>query len=80
MATSIPWTPASLEHFQEKWNPVFRPKMQQRKNARAISVSGQREIALAVEARRNAESLSSLINVFSLGGAGNVDWFRPFAA
>jgi hypothetical protein len=21
-----------LEHFQEKWNPVFRPKMRQRKN------------------------------------------------
>jgi hypothetical protein len=21
------------EHFQEKWNPVFRPKMRQRKNA-----------------------------------------------
>jgi hypothetical protein len=20
-----------LEHFQEKWNPVFRPKMRQRK-------------------------------------------------
>src|SRR6267154_243156 len=26
----------SLEHFQEKWNPVFRPKMRQRKNARAV--------------------------------------------
>jgi hypothetical protein len=22
-----------LEHFQEKWNPVFRPEMRQRKNA-----------------------------------------------
>jgi hypothetical protein len=22
-----------LEHFQEKWNPVFRPKMRQRKRA-----------------------------------------------
>jgi hypothetical protein len=22
-----------LEHFQEKWDPVFRPKMRQRKNA-----------------------------------------------
>jgi hypothetical protein len=21
----------NLEHFQEKWNPVFRPKMRQRK-------------------------------------------------
>jgi hypothetical protein len=27
-----------LEHFQEKWNPVFRPKMRQRKNAGAVSV------------------------------------------
>jgi hypothetical protein len=23
----------ALEHFQEKWNPAFRPKMRQRKNA-----------------------------------------------
>src|ERR1700738_3342587 len=30
-----------LEHFQEKWNPVFRPKMRQCKNARAVSVSVQ---------------------------------------
>jgi len=22
----------ALEHFQEKWNPVFRPKMRPRKN------------------------------------------------
>jgi hypothetical protein len=29
---------ASLEHFQEKWNPVFCPKMRQRKNA---GVSGE---------------------------------------
>jgi tRNA(Ile)-lysidine synthase len=36
-----------LEHFQEKWNPVFRPKMRQRKNARAVSVSGLCESALA---------------------------------
>jgi hypothetical protein len=34
-----------LEHFQEKWNPVFRPKMRQRKNASAVSVSDQYEIA-----------------------------------
>ena len=27
-----------LEHFQEKWNPVFRLKMRQRKNAGAVSV------------------------------------------
>jgi hypothetical protein len=32
-----------LEHFQEKWNPVFRPKMRQRKNARAVSVSSKCE-------------------------------------
>jgi hypothetical protein len=24
------------EHFQEKWIPVFRPKMRQSKNARAV--------------------------------------------
>src|ERR1700724_395537 len=36
-----------LEHFQEKWTPVFRPKMRQCKNARAVSVSGLCETALA---------------------------------
>jgi hypothetical protein len=44
-----------LEHFQEKacprldrgWNPVFRPKMRQRKTAGAASVSSQCETALA---------------------------------
>jgi hypothetical protein len=36
-----------LEHLQEKWNPVFRPKCDKRKNARAVSVFGQRETALA---------------------------------
>jgi hypothetical protein len=28
-----------LEHFQEKWNPVFRRKCDQRKSPRARSVS-----------------------------------------
>lgn len=37
-----------LEHFQEKWNPVFRSKMQPTKNARAVSVSAGTETALAV--------------------------------
>jgi hypothetical protein len=27
-----------IEHFQEKWNPVFRPKMRQCKNANAWNV------------------------------------------
>jgi alcohol dehydrogenase (cytochrome c) len=36
-----------LEHFQEKWNPVFRPKMRQCKNARAVSAPGLCEAALA---------------------------------
>jgi hypothetical protein len=36
-----------LEHFQEKWNPVFRPKMRQRKDAGAVSVSSLRETAPA---------------------------------
>jgi hypothetical protein len=40
------------EHFQEKWNPVFRPKMRQRKNARAVSASGQRETAPKVKLGR----------------------------
>jgi AraC-like DNA-binding protein len=43
--TATPWL-ACLEHFQEKWTPVFRPKMRQRKNARAVSVSGLCETAL----------------------------------
>src|SRR5258707_12283398 len=38
-----------LEHFQEKWNPVFRPKMRQCKNARAVSASGLCETALMIE-------------------------------
>src|SRR5580700_1156934 len=41
-----------LEHFQEKWTPVFRPKMRQRKNARAVSVSGLCETALARPLRK----------------------------
>jgi hypothetical protein len=36
----------TLEHFQEKWTPVFRPKMRQRKNARAVSASYPCETAL----------------------------------
>jgi hypothetical protein len=36
-----------VEHFQETWNPVFRPKMRQRKKAGAVSVSSQCETALA---------------------------------
>jgi mono/diheme cytochrome c family protein len=48
------WT--ALEHFQEKacpaldagWNPVFRPKMRQRKGARAVFLSGLCETALAL--------------------------------
>jgi hypothetical protein len=39
-----------LEHFQEKWNPVFRPKMRQFKNARAVSISIKCETALAAQA------------------------------
>jgi tetratricopeptide (TPR) repeat protein len=34
-----------LEHFQEKWNPVFRPKMRQRENAGGIEfLSLQRDL------------------------------------
>jgi hypothetical protein len=29
-----------LEHFQEKWIPVFLPKMRPCKNAGAVSISG----------------------------------------
>jgi hypothetical protein len=39
-----------LEHFQEKWNPVFRPKMRQRNNAGAVSVAGLCRTALAAAA------------------------------
>jgi hypothetical protein len=35
-----------LEHFQEKWHPVFRPKMRQCKKAGAVSVSRQCGTAL----------------------------------
>jgi hypothetical protein len=43
-----------LEHFQEKhaprldrgWNPIFRPKTRQRKNAKAVSVSNPCETVL----------------------------------
>src|SRR5258708_36208202 len=35
------------EHFQEKWNPVFRPKMRPRKKARVLSVSMETERTLA---------------------------------
>jgi hypothetical protein len=40
------------EPFQEKWNPVFRPKMRQTQNAGAVSVSGQRETALTTFRRK----------------------------
>jgi hypothetical protein len=30
----------ALEHFKEKWNPVFRPKMRQWKDDGAVSISG----------------------------------------
>ena len=46
---------APLEHFQEKWNPVFRPKMRQCKNARAVSISSQCETALASLKQRSFE-------------------------
>jgi hypothetical protein len=45
---------AMLEHFQEKWTPVFRPKMRQCKNARAVSVSGLYETALGSARQRLA--------------------------
>jgi hypothetical protein len=37
---------ASLEHFQEKWNPVFRPKVRAKK-LEHIHVSMKHEFALA---------------------------------
>jgi predicted amidohydrolase YtcJ len=36
----------AFEHFQEKWNPVFRPKMRQHKKNRAASASMETEAAL----------------------------------
>jgi hypothetical protein len=35
-----------LEHFQEKWLPVFRQKMRPIKKARALSDSAKSESAL----------------------------------
>jgi hypothetical protein len=50
-AKMLEWFPRPLhvkplqEHFQEKWNAVFRPKMRQRKNAGAVSASAPCETA-----------------------------------
>jgi hypothetical protein len=39
-AQSLAQLLGAVEHFQEKWNPVFRPKMRQCKDDGAVSVSG----------------------------------------
>src|SRR5258707_2298727 len=39
-------TERALEHFQEKWNPVFRPKMRPRNRPRVLSVSMETERTL----------------------------------
>jgi hypothetical protein len=36
----------SIEHFQEKWKPVFRPEMRQNKGLEQIRVSGKDGFAL----------------------------------
>jgi hypothetical protein len=36
----------AFEHFQEKWNPVFHPKMRAHKKNRAASVSMETEATL----------------------------------
>ena len=49
---AVPAAGISSEHFQEKWNPIFRPKMRRRKNARAVSVSSNCETALVLDQPR----------------------------
>ncbi len=41
LASAVP-----LEHFQEKWNPVFRPEMPRNKELECFRVSKKREKAL----------------------------------
>jgi hypothetical protein len=39
-------TAPTLEHFQEKWDPVFRPKMRLTQDAEAVFVSAETKTAL----------------------------------
>jgi len=54
-----------LEHFQEKWEPVFRPKMRQTQEARAHSVSDKTECALVADPPRRSAWTSLLAFVLS---------------
>src|SRR5882762_4869783 len=61
-----------LEHFQEKWNPVFRPEMRPRNKPRVLSVSMETERTLGVPGlgREHAEVDADLLQgalVFRLG-------------
>ena len=42
------------EHFQDKWKPVFRPKMRQTEEVRAYAASLETEYAEAVYAKSDA--------------------------
>ncbi|MET0922005.1 MAG: hypothetical protein ABWY47_02610 [Xanthobacteraceae bacterium] len=55
LAPEQPREPASREHFQEKWEPVFRPKMRPTKEAGAHSVSGETQSAPERPAKPAAE-------------------------
>ena len=58
-----------LEHFQEKWKPVFRPKMRQTQDAGAHSVSVETECAPGAPA---SGGNSPLVCVTSTGGGGSL--------
>jgi hypothetical protein len=64
--TTFDWAfPANLEHFPEKWSPVFRQKMRPLKKTRALSGLLEPESALAfVIARdRDADLISKPLNI-----------------
>ncbi len=73
-----------LEHFQEKWEPVFRPKMRSRKKTGAHSVSIETEcapearVADPIERTRTAVDLAT-VSVLLDAGAGNAWRYRERA-
>jgi mono/diheme cytochrome c family protein len=69
--------PGSSEHFQEKWNPVFRPKMRQCKNARAASFSSRCETTLALLALSLAAAATPVVAQSPDGRFGNPARFVP---
>jgi 2-polyprenyl-6-methoxyphenol hydroxylase-like FAD-dependent oxidoreductase len=68
-----------LEHFQEKWNPVFRPEMRQRKHAGAVGedllgqVQERRELPTRMIQRAQVFIQKRVIT----GVLGNRDQIKP---